>query len=345
MTRRPGISLTEILVALFIMALGTIAILTMFPMGLITMGQALKDDRATQCAHQADAYMRWYWKEFCMTKKDNFPDFMNTPDGKGGAIIAKLDMNVTKASYPILVDPMGFAIGRTYPNWMGDNGQGSGIDQTNIPRRNLSLISNSPPAVQASMALRTTSLLDTLGYNESGQALTGADMRTLPYNWAWMLQRPNNSDQFTVDCKVLVYDKRVHQFAPSASEKVFPPVAAAVGQTVVSFDATNAPPVQKGGWILDATITNIDPSSGNHFPPATSGNPSGAQPGVRNANFYRVVSVTLNGAVVNIELQTALKADSGTAPTAGLPANLRRFVVLNGIYEVFDLPPLTSSGN
>src|SRR5437764_12521596 len=62
--RRPGLSLTEVLVALFVMALGTIAILTMFPLGMLQMGQALKDDRTSQAASSADGYMRWYWKTY-----------------------------------------------------------------------------------------------------------------------------------------------------------------------------------------------------------------------------------------------------------------------------------------
>jgi hypothetical protein len=157
-----------------------------------------------------------------------------------------------------------------------------------------------------------------------------------------MLQRPNNSDQFTVECKVIVYDKRVHQFAPSATEKVFQPIAAAVGQTLVSFNAASAPPVQKGGWILDASITNV--SGGAAIVPSSSALPPGSTPGVRNANFYRVVSVTQSGTSVNIELQTPLKNFSGDATGFNYAAH-GRFVVLNGIYEVFDLPPLTSSGN
>lgn len=157
-------------------------------------------------------------------------------------------------------------------------------------------------------------------------------MRTLQYNWAWMLQRKANKDQFNVDMKVVVYDKRAHQFLPSASEKVYmldasqPPIVSGV-TTSLKFPAAAAPPVQKGGWILDATVTNIDSST----------------PGVRNANFYRVVSVTPNGTTVDIELQTPLKDPSGKA-TGFNPVTQSRFVVLNGIYEVFDLPPLTEFG-
>ncbi|MFO0846971.1 MAG: hypothetical protein U0871_00220 [Gemmataceae bacterium] len=60
--RRPGLSLTEVLVALFVMALGLIALLTLFPLGAMQVAQALKDDRTAQLASQADAYIRQYWR-------------------------------------------------------------------------------------------------------------------------------------------------------------------------------------------------------------------------------------------------------------------------------------------
>src|SRR5438045_3145141 len=65
MTRRRGLSLTEVLVAL----------LTMFPLGALQMGQALKDDRTTQAAVNAKRYMQWYWKHYVVT-----PPSGSTPD-------------------------------------------------------------------------------------------------------------------------------------------------------------------------------------------------------------------------------------------------------------------------
>lgn len=63
-TSRPGLTLTEALVSLFVMALGLLSLLTLFPLGAMQMGQALKDDRAAQTAMQADGYMRMYWQHF-----------------------------------------------------------------------------------------------------------------------------------------------------------------------------------------------------------------------------------------------------------------------------------------
>jgi hypothetical protein len=60
--RRPGLTLTEVLVAMFVMALGLISLLTLFPLGALQIGSALRDDRCAQTALQADAFLRSYWQ-------------------------------------------------------------------------------------------------------------------------------------------------------------------------------------------------------------------------------------------------------------------------------------------
>ena len=52
--RRPAVTLIEVLVTLFIMAIGLLALLTLFPLGAITMGQALRDDRCATTAAMAE---------------------------------------------------------------------------------------------------------------------------------------------------------------------------------------------------------------------------------------------------------------------------------------------------
>ena len=61
-SRRAGISLTEVLIAMFIMAVGMIALMTLFPLGAMRIGQSLKDDRCTQLALQMDGQMRAIWR-------------------------------------------------------------------------------------------------------------------------------------------------------------------------------------------------------------------------------------------------------------------------------------------
>ena len=51
-----GVTLVEVLTALFVMGIGLLALLTLFPLGALTMAQAIKDDRAGAIADQATAF-------------------------------------------------------------------------------------------------------------------------------------------------------------------------------------------------------------------------------------------------------------------------------------------------
>lgn len=75
--QRAGLSLTEVLVALFVMALGMISLLTLFPVGAVSMGQSLRNDRCTELALQADGFMRAHWHQWVAGpgERAGSPDF------------------------------------------------------------------------------------------------------------------------------------------------------------------------------------------------------------------------------------------------------------------------------
>jgi hypothetical protein len=52
---RPAATLTEVLVAIFVMGIGLLALLSLFPLGALSMAQAIKDDRTAQAAKDAFA--------------------------------------------------------------------------------------------------------------------------------------------------------------------------------------------------------------------------------------------------------------------------------------------------
>ena len=54
MTRRPAVTLMEVLIAMFIMAIGMMALLALFPVGAVSMAQALKDDRCAYASVMAE---------------------------------------------------------------------------------------------------------------------------------------------------------------------------------------------------------------------------------------------------------------------------------------------------
>src|SRR5438105_4707990 len=52
---RTGATLTEVLVAIFVMAIGLLALLTLFPLGALSMAQAIKDNRTAHSGKNAFA--------------------------------------------------------------------------------------------------------------------------------------------------------------------------------------------------------------------------------------------------------------------------------------------------
>jgi hypothetical protein len=70
-TQRPGVTLTEVLVALFVMAIGMIALLTLFPLGAMQLSQAIKDDRTAQASNNADYLMRMFWRKYVVEATKN----------------------------------------------------------------------------------------------------------------------------------------------------------------------------------------------------------------------------------------------------------------------------------
>jgi hypothetical protein len=53
-----GVTLVEVLAAIFVMAIGLLSLLALFPLGALSMAQAIKDDRAATIAARADAFSK-----------------------------------------------------------------------------------------------------------------------------------------------------------------------------------------------------------------------------------------------------------------------------------------------
>src|SRR5262249_53709119 len=52
-TRRSGVTLLEVLVSIFVMGIGLLSLLALFPIGVLTMRQAIQDDRAASAGASA----------------------------------------------------------------------------------------------------------------------------------------------------------------------------------------------------------------------------------------------------------------------------------------------------
>jgi hypothetical protein len=278
MIRRPAVTLMEVLIAMFIMAIGMMALLVLFPVGAVSMAQALKDDRCAYTASMAENVA------IAMNVRHD-PNvnaaFLNVNPGYGAP-----------TSNLVYVDPYG-AIGLpAVPPLVPFGlplGQLPGISP-GIPRVYPSFATTTVP-----LADRWFSLPDDLSYTLSGTVDTsttgGIIDRGRRYSYAYLLRQLPTSTTGLIQLYVVVYSGRpVNSLTP---ETTIP--ATLIGQPMLGAAGTNfltlpaGTTVKRGGWVLDTTY-NL---------------PSGSV----NGYFYRVTNISEIGGFATVELQTNLIAN------------------------------------
>src|SRR5262245_57164818 len=60
---RTGLGLTEVLIAIFTLALGLLGIMSLFPLAAVNMANAIKDENCAQVNQSCTAWWRVIWKE------------------------------------------------------------------------------------------------------------------------------------------------------------------------------------------------------------------------------------------------------------------------------------------
>jgi hypothetical protein len=220
---RNGITLTEVLVSIFVCGLGLMALMTLFPLGALNMAQAIKDDRCGHCAYNAAAILRAMWRVSL----------------ESGAMDANLETALAQG--PVYVDPLGMNMfgGRPLPG--------------GIPRMNLNN-ANYP------QALRWCSLLDDIDFNPNATPvpLAGEISRQGRYSWAWMVRwlkdaAPNRRAR-ALEFEVVVYHNRPQTQSVGLvpiGENAYPATFQAPDVVVVPYGGQR-PTIKKMGWILDS---------------------------------------------------------------------------------------------
>jgi hypothetical protein len=310
MSLRKGLSLVEVLTAIFITGLGIISILTLFPLGAMRMAQAFRDERSALAAYNAEQFFRSYWKKHVVEAASPDP-FILALDQPAPGMPPCLPH---EPSYPVVVDPMGFLARAGLPNqnWFGDT-------PTRIPRRNLQVVGTNPTAALSLCSLRDGITADDKNGNPTPE-------REFRYNFLWVVQRPINANRFHASLTVVVFDRRAPMYVPPVppgSEQVFHNVMFNPGQTSLLLPGQLE--IRSGDWVMDGTI--YDPSSG-----ITVG-----RPGLRHAYFYRVTAMTETTTGTLLEIQPPLRT-----PADGNPASYRgTLILLRGVSGVFVRHPLT----
>ncbi|MBX7104458.1 MAG: prepilin-type N-terminal cleavage/methylation domain-containing protein [Gemmataceae bacterium] len=347
--KRHGTTLIEVLAAIFILALGLVALMTLFPLGAAQMARSIQDERAAQIAGNAASYFRWYWRSQCE------PDMMNrtgdkmlyesvNPSWYGAALddpnagvpnaYVKTATNIFPApantaanisarsrsslpSYPVFIDPVGWmAAGASVDQyWVGEKSPTvppAGYIHAPIPRRTIVGMTTLP------QVLRMFSMLDDMGFDTSG--VSNVNERSSQYSYAWLLRRNNSSLRQEVNLTVVVYFRR--SLATLAQEANYvatvnaPATTDGTTNTVTLHYTGERPSIRRGSWILDASMGNI----------ATGVVPQGF--------YYRVTEVGEPQVVgsentIDLQVETPLKFGPSGAKS-------RVFVVQDRVLEVFD---------
>ncbi len=172
--RRPGTTLIEVLIAMGILSIGMLAILAMFPIGVVNMARAITQDRASTHAANADSLFRYQWKNawneridigtrvphpfgipngaICRTSEDAFRNSEEPMlllleahptygplSGNGFA-----PGSIAQPSFPVLVDPVGWLTNTGNFNAQQFVGGNPNLPVRTTFRRNISLAYDPP---------------------------------------------------------------------------------------------------------------------------------------------------------------------------------------------------------
>jgi prepilin-type N-terminal cleavage/methylation domain-containing protein len=348
MTQRRGVTLLEVLVSIFVMGIGMIALLTLFPLGALSMAQAIRDGRVNDASAEAAALANTFGvRNDGTTSSYSVTGVFNAYLSAGWAASAPAADPVS-SGYPVYVDPYYVAHGQTSlgsygsapysstsgstpgiircsTSYVGSNGNSytSGSVSLSALGPPTAPTSESPgPSNAGNWAARFFTLKDDINFQSNGTAVgysTGSPTTTLErgggYTWAYLLRRPKATSGAEVELYVVVYAGRSVQLV--SGETACPVTSATTagfasqGDNAVSMSIPSGtgPQLRRGAWLLDTSYEQTVAG-----PPAM---------GFIHGDFYRVVDVTNSTSPYIVELDRPLKR-----------SNVSVMVVMDNVVEV-----------
>lgn len=231
---RAGISLLEVLTAIFIMGIGMMALLTLFPAGALSMARAVRDDRAATIAANAAGIAAAF-------------DLRSD-----GAVVAALNNATYQPDYanapgvpsnPVLVDPQIVAVSTLLDPYPPSPG---------IQRITPSF-AGTPPRVARYFTFQDEISLDTLG-NVKG----GTVDRPGTYSLAYMVRRPLPNIPTLVEMSVLIFSQRVIDYADGETAYPLPsdpPITVSQNTITIPYNTVKAPDIRRRSWVMDTSYT------------------------------------------------------------------------------------------
>ncbi len=245
---RTAVTLMEVLVATFILSIGLISVIAMFPIGARNMIEAVKNERTAQAAHNADNMMRVAWKDWHTNPSDgtpltetqlysvgwkyrpyapasdlHFANLMGLDLHREDERTAAVQSNqlYSTLGYPQYVPEAIQDLGPSHPLFVDPIGfdihsgtqkyyVGDNMPLTYKFMQRLPHPDAHPQNSLPQQRLRLACLFDDMGFEQNGEPKTpgGQLDRGYRYTHGWILQRPNNSMKNVVKAWVLAFDGR-----------------------------------------------------------------------------------------------------------------------------------------
>jgi hypothetical protein len=343
MQPRKGATLLEVLVAIFIMGIGLIALLVLFPLGALSMARAIQNERAAQAAVSANAIAN-----VAGIRQDPgiAPYFIYQPlaGPTGDHYLNPVPGVLANAhpegkSYPLFIDSVGFFTAAGLGSQTSVGNPGTFL----LARRSVSFI-GAPADVY-----RWFTFLDDITFDKDGLAQTVPNLpnppimeRDIRYSCAFLCQRPRTADVSIVDCQVVIFNSRplgltgnldlseypyyLYDAGTNTAEVTFYPTQNGIriwyGPPFTGMPYNKAgvvPPIRAGDWVLDVSTPIINGRIDPH------------------GTFYRVAGVSDSGTYLDIETQQPIRGfPPGVNTVDSRPGQNARLLFLEGVAEVFD---------
>lgn len=333
MNRRTGITLTEVMVTMFVMAIGLLALLTLFPLAALNMAQAIQDDRVAHAAANAEALANMYW-DFLpandLTAAQSAQQGLAAINHTGSLFLNSGGTQPANdsPSWPLYIDPVGYnqAVGLGgNQDWVG------GI--TNAVRRLETPWINWNNAFDKKIwRMQNFVLPDDIIFDKNGVPYGAPSLRQLQregrYSWAYLVRRPRTASGGIVEMQIVIYAQRPLYTTDRFAGEVATTGIGTAGNNFIDIQMPAQPvTLRKGIWIMDVSQDRLGSTDARKFGPV-------------HAHFYRVQNVILvNSSTRRLELQSPLKG------------NVQRVVFMEYVVEVFDkgagwhMPYMSQSDN
>lgn len=234
---RPGLSLVEVLATIFILAIGMVSVLVLFPVGALKVRQSLINERIALCAANGESSFKVLNQTGYITDailaSGPMPFYAQTPDGNYLAMIDQCADSAATGTYPA-----------------SSTNSLSVFFATSIP----------PTQNQTQFKKIWFFLQDDIEWDNTGST-NGAFARGQAFSWAYLLRKNIKGPTPMFDLTILVYHGRSPSLYESENDKKLSLAlmadSGAVGNLAVAVTALptkeEGRTLVKGSWIVDTT--------------------------------------------------------------------------------------------